>query len=141
MAKSLRSTRNKVNKSSLRKKVFNPVETARLERLSSKLLDLAQQPRPERTAMEVEKMAAEEKPATAENEEQMEDAEVEGEDIDMNDAQPSRAKRSQSKAEQRRKSARSHKVQKRRAKNSIVFPKSKYVGKGGGPGVRKSKRH
>ncbi len=41
MAKSLRSSRNKTNNSKLRYKVFGPVEDARKERLSAKLLELA----------------------------------------------------------------------------------------------------
>ena len=76
MARSLRSNRGQVNKSNLRKKVFNPVEHARAERLSAKLLELAQQPKPERTEMEVEKTNAEE-PVQAVDEEQMEDAGIE----------------------------------------------------------------
>ena len=45
MAKGLRSSIKKSNKSSLRRKVFGPVESARKERLSAKLLELASQPR------------------------------------------------------------------------------------------------
>ncbi|MCJ1458366.1 hypothetical protein MMC28_008738 [Mycoblastus sanguinarius] len=44
MAKSLRSSRKKVNKSKLRSNVFGPVENARKERLSTKLLELATNP-------------------------------------------------------------------------------------------------
>ena len=79
MARSLRSNRSQINKTILRKKVFNPVEHARAERLSAKLLELAQQPKPERTEMEVEKTSTEERPTEAINEEQMEDVEVEDE--------------------------------------------------------------
>jgi len=45
MAKGLRSSTKKANKSKLRSNVFGPVEGARKERLSAKLLDLASQPR------------------------------------------------------------------------------------------------
>lgn len=45
MAKGLRSSRNKANKSELRSNVFGPVETARKERLSAKLIELASKPR------------------------------------------------------------------------------------------------
>ncbi|KAL2050782.1 hypothetical protein ABVK25_009020 [Lepraria finkii] len=44
MAKSLRSSRNKTNNLKLRSKVFGPVEDARKERLSAKLLELASKP-------------------------------------------------------------------------------------------------
>lgn len=44
MAKSLRSRIKKSNKTCLRQKVFGPVENARKERLSAKLLELASQP-------------------------------------------------------------------------------------------------
>lgn len=46
MAKGLRSSTKKANKSKLRSKVFGPVEGARKERLSAKLLDLASHSRP-----------------------------------------------------------------------------------------------
>ena len=44
MAKGLRSSRNKTNNLKLRSKVFGPVEDARKERLSAKLLELASKP-------------------------------------------------------------------------------------------------
>ena len=44
MAKGLRSSRNKTNNLMLRSKVFGPVEDARKERLSAKLLELASKP-------------------------------------------------------------------------------------------------
>ncbi|KAI9810958.1 MAG: hypothetical protein M1827_005689 [Pycnora praestabilis] len=46
MAKSARSSVKKFNKSKLRSRVFGPIEAARTERLSAKLLDLASKPRP-----------------------------------------------------------------------------------------------
>lgn len=58
MAKSSRSSAIKKNNQNLRKKVFGPVETARNERQSAKLLALAQQPKPLRTEMDVEKDGA-----------------------------------------------------------------------------------
>lgn len=55
MAKSARATRLKVNRQALRSRVFRPVEDARTERLSAKLLELAAQPKPrEAERMEVE---------------------------------------------------------------------------------------
>jgi len=54
MAKSSRSSSVKKNNQALKKKVFGPVVTARNERQSAKLLELAQQPKPLRPEMEVE---------------------------------------------------------------------------------------
>ncbi|KAL1642099.1 hypothetical protein SLS58_005688 [Diplodia intermedia] len=55
MAKGARSSVRKTNNQALKAKVFGPVETARTERLSQKLLELAQQPAPSKNEMEVEK--------------------------------------------------------------------------------------
>lgn len=44
MAKGLRSSRNKINNSKLRSKIFGPVEDERKQRLSAKLLELASKP-------------------------------------------------------------------------------------------------
>jgi hypothetical protein len=46
MAKGARASKIKSNNAKLKSKVFGPVETARTERLSAKLLELASQPRP-----------------------------------------------------------------------------------------------
>lgn len=54
MAKSARASAVKKNNQRLKKKVFGPVESARNERLGAKLLELANQPKPPRTEMEVE---------------------------------------------------------------------------------------
>ncbi|KAL3425654.1 hypothetical protein PVAG01_02445 [Phlyctema vagabunda] len=65
MAKGARASTIKSNNSKLKNRVFGPVETARTERLSAKLLELASQPRPQKTEddaqMEVEGVAAVEK--------------------------------------------------------------------------------
>lgn len=50
MAKSARSSVKKNNNQRLKKDVFGPVEAARAERLSAKLLELAKQPKPEKEA-------------------------------------------------------------------------------------------
>ena len=60
MAKSSRSSNKKANNVKLKSRVFGPVEDARTERLSAKLLELASQPQPleqdlDSFAMEVEK--------------------------------------------------------------------------------------
>jgi hypothetical protein len=47
MAKSSRASTNKANNRRLKSKVFGPVEDARMQRLSAKLLELAAQPAPE----------------------------------------------------------------------------------------------
>ena len=47
MAKSLRSSQKKINKTILRARVHRPVEDARIERLSAKLLELASKPKDE----------------------------------------------------------------------------------------------
>lgn len=46
MAKGLRASTKKANRSKLRSKVFEPVEDARTERLSAKLLEITLRPRP-----------------------------------------------------------------------------------------------
>lgn len=46
MAKSARASKIKTNNSKLKCRVFEPIETARIERLSAKLLELASQPKP-----------------------------------------------------------------------------------------------
>ena len=46
MAKSRRASSRKANNQRLKKHVFGPVETARIERLSAKLLEVARQPKP-----------------------------------------------------------------------------------------------
>jgi len=48
MAKSARSSAVKSNNRRLKKNVFGPVEAARADRLSAKLLELAAQPKPQR---------------------------------------------------------------------------------------------
>jgi hypothetical protein len=54
MAKSARASGVKKNNQALKKKVFGPVESARNERLSAKLLELAQQPRTPNSEMDIE---------------------------------------------------------------------------------------
>jgi hypothetical protein len=56
MAKGLRASRTKKNNQALSKRVFGPVEAARNERLSAKLLALAQQPKAPKEEMEIEKL-------------------------------------------------------------------------------------
>lgn len=58
MAKSARASITKRNNQRLKKKVFGPVESARNERLNAKLLELASQPKPPRSEMEIEEEGA-----------------------------------------------------------------------------------
>ncbi|TAQ89779.1 hypothetical protein B7494_g1852 [Chlorociboria aeruginascens] len=53
MAKGARASNKKANNVKLKSRVFGPVETARTERLSAKLLELASQPKPEREVRDV----------------------------------------------------------------------------------------
>ena len=54
MAKSSRASSRKANNQRLKKNVFGPIESARAERLSTKLLELAAQPKPKEAGKENE---------------------------------------------------------------------------------------
>lgn len=54
MARSARATVIKRNSSVLRHKVFGPADDARTARLSAKLMELAQQPKPDKLIEEME---------------------------------------------------------------------------------------
>lgn len=54
MAKSKRSSTRKTNNQRLAASVFGPAETARAERLSAKLLEVAKQPKPETSDAKME---------------------------------------------------------------------------------------
>ena len=54
MAKSARASSRKANNQKLKEKVFQPVESARLERLSLKLLEIVSAPQPQRPVQEAE---------------------------------------------------------------------------------------
>lgn len=60
MAKGARASTKKANNTRLKAGVFGPVESARNERLSAKLLELASQPKPKKedVVMEVEGMSS-----------------------------------------------------------------------------------
>ncbi|OAL51288.1 hypothetical protein IQ07DRAFT_643390 [Pyrenochaeta sp. DS3sAY3a] len=53
MAKSARASSKKANRTKLRARVFGPAEKARAERLHAKLLETIQQPKPEKTDMDI----------------------------------------------------------------------------------------
>jgi hypothetical protein len=54
MAKGARASTNKANNQQLKANVFGPVENARTERLSAKLLELASQPKPKLVKDDIE---------------------------------------------------------------------------------------
>ncbi|KAM0281329.1 hypothetical protein ACHAQH_003597 [Verticillium albo-atrum] len=115
MAKSARASTRKANNRRLKQNVFGPVESARTERLSAKLLDLAAQPKPQKeqdvVAMDVEDLNAEiaNDPAV----EASEPAE-ESTAMDVEVAKPSSSKPKGA-----------GKIQKKRKTSRIVFPKYK----------------
>ncbi|KAI1085729.1 hypothetical protein F5B20DRAFT_15616 [Whalleya microplaca] len=111
MAKSSRASSRKANNQRLKSKVFSPVETARTERLSARLLELAAQPKPEKTEdgseMTVEEVKMDEDGATTtKNDDTM--------DIDGAKPTTTPSRRSEKK-----------RIEKRRKKSNIVFPRYK----------------
>ncbi|KAK3944310.1 hypothetical protein QBC46DRAFT_374957 [Diplogelasinospora grovesii] len=120
MAKSARSSTIKSNNQKLKKNVFGPVELARAERLSAKLLELAAQPKPQRDV--------EMKPVNEETTDESKDESAAKDDTMEVD--------STSKPAAGDKQSAKKKIEKRRVKRSaIVFPK--YGEKKGG--IRKRK--
>ncbi|KAK4106715.1 hypothetical protein N658DRAFT_491346 [Parathielavia hyrcaniae] len=102
MAKSSRSSVIKTNNRRLKQNVFGPVEAARAERLSARLLALAAEPKPQKDVEMNEEPTDEAKVVAAK-----EDATMEVEDAKPASKKPSGKK----------------KVEKRRGKkSSIVFP-------------------
>ncbi|EMC96929.1 hypothetical protein BAUCODRAFT_147125 [Baudoinia panamericana UAMH 10762] len=113
MAKSARASRVKTNNTALRKKVFGPVETARNKRLNAKLLELAQQAKPQRSEMDVVPDSAEQKDA----EKAEPQATAEGKMEVDEGAGATTAKRTDSE-----KKPRSNRIRKpRKPRNNIVF--------------------
>lgn len=125
MGKGLRNSVNKTNNRKLKKNVFGPVETARTERLSQKLLELASQPKPPKSDMEVEesndsKQAESEAKATNANDTAM--------DVDLTNA----PRTSWIKAEKRAKEEKRNRIakkQKRKVTNQMTFKKTPRTGK------------
>ena len=113
MAKSARASSIKANNARLKKNVFGPVETARNERLSAKLLELAAAPKPKAPEKEAEMEDA--VTAAAEDE----TAQTAGDDMEVD----SGSKKAASKKAASKKQAG---IRKRKGKKSITaFPKSK----------------
>ncbi|KAI0180429.1 hypothetical protein GGR52DRAFT_243254 [Hypoxylon sp. FL1284] len=112
MAKSSRASSRKANNQRLKSRVFGPVEEARAERLSARLLELAAQPKP--PAPEAKDDEGEGAAGDAKMDEDAAapaDVNVNAMDIDV--AKPSTSKRSDKKRIEKRKKTRS----------KIVFPR------------------
>ncbi|GAB1320753.1 hypothetical protein MFIFM68171_10963 [Madurella fahalii] len=102
MAKSARASTVKSNNQRLKKNVFGPVEAARAERLSAKLLAIASQPKPVREVEMNEEPVEESKDVAAEKDDTA---------MEVDGAKPAKKKLSKKKIEKRR-----------GKKSSIVFP-------------------
>ncbi|KAL2170170.1 hypothetical protein VTG60DRAFT_5122 [Thermothelomyces hinnuleus] len=102
MAKSARSRVVKENNRRLKQNVFGPVEAARAERLSAKLIALATAPKPQKDVEMNEEPANETKEVAAKEDTAM----------DVEDAKPASKKLSNKRKVEKR----------RRKKSSIVFP-------------------
>ncbi|KAL2037022.1 hypothetical protein N7G274_010307 [Stereocaulon virgatum] len=116
MAKGLRSSRNKANNLKLRSRIFGPVEDARKDRLSAKLLELASKPK-EKTENDIE-MADDDKDSKRPNKKVEADLPVGEEEMDFDRVKNStNATKSGSRA--------SGRIQKRwrsKARAAMVFP-------------------
>ncbi|MCJ1404456.1 hypothetical protein MMC11_007681 [Xylographa trunciseda] len=132
MAKGLRASTKKANRVKLRSRVFGPVEDARTQRLSAKLLELASKPRPakdEDVRMEEDAAIADPKQQEKETRSNPESTRPdEGMDIDDN---PTTARK--------RHTPRPHALKRRRGKasSSVAFP---VYSKGRPVGLRKKSR-
>ncbi|MCJ1419383.1 hypothetical protein MMC32_005738 [Xylographa parallela] len=134
MAKGLRASTKKANRVKLRSKVFGPVEDARTQRLSAKLLELASKPKDEDVRMEEDTATVDQKQQEKEASsepiaEQPEEGELDRFDrphprilylpfagMDISDNIPATARK--------RHTPRSHTLKKRRGKatTSVAFP-------------------
>ncbi|KAI1840784.1 hypothetical protein JX266_012991 [Neoarthrinium moseri] len=111
MAKSSRASTVKANNQRLKAKVFGPVESARMERLSSKLLELAAAPKPPKPEENEMKIVDDEDESASEQKAPEADAEDAAMDIDGGKA-ASASKRNPK-----------GRIAKRRKTSKIVFPK------------------
>ncbi|KAJ4303102.1 hypothetical protein N0V90_001993 [Kalmusia sp. IMI 367209] len=120
MAKGLRSSVKKSNRTKLRARVFQPVEDARLERLHQKLLETAQQPKPE-TAKDKEMDVDSTEDAAAHDASKEEDF---PKDMDVD----GESARSKSKPKDRKAIRKARMERRKKPKNQIRFPTTR--GKG-----------
>ncbi|KAF3024353.1 hypothetical protein E8E14_014171 [Neopestalotiopsis sp. 37M] len=111
MAKSSRASTIKTNNQRLKAKVFGPVEQARRERLSAKLLEIASAPKPEKPEAENEmKIVDDETEAKAEQDDGKENlaAAITTMDVDKPSSNTRNSK---------------NRIAKRKKPSKIVFPK------------------
>ncbi|KIW10297.1 hypothetical protein PV08_11259 [Exophiala spinifera] len=113
MAKSARASVTKRNHRNLRAKVFGPAHDARLERLSTKLQELAAKPK----ANEEKAMDVDDTTEQAEAEEPTNDG---AEDMEV-DADGTKSKSTNPRSKKSRSNAKVHKVSKRKPRNLMVF--------------------
>ncbi|KAL9530825.1 hypothetical protein SMMN14_06190 [Sphaerulina musiva] len=127
MGKSSRSSAIKKNNQVLKRKVFGPVETARIERQNAKLLELAKAPK---------ELVMEDKP------EQPEDADKEAtstttttkdNEMEVDDAKPRKSKREVARLQEARKARQISKLRgsRSRPRNQKEFPAHKLKKKAG----------
>ncbi|KAI6779184.1 uncharacterized protein J7T54_000330 [Emericellopsis cladophorae] len=109
MARSSRSSAKKFNNQRKAAEIFGPVESARAERLSQRLLDLAKQPKPETSDVDMNVEEAAEDKTSADK----------AQDINENAMEVEAS----SKPSSSRVSKRGGIVKKRQKKSKIVFPK------------------
>lgn len=130
MAKSSRASTVKANNQRLKRNVFGPVEAARLERLSAKLLETASQPKPEAGAEEMKIVDGQDEAAAAANGAAAETMAEDGE----SPSNPGLSTRSRltdvvamgvEPAKSSSKSNPKKRIEKRRKYNKIVFPSFK----------------
>ncbi|KXS96310.1 hypothetical protein AC579_9184 [Pseudocercospora musae] len=117
MGSSARASRIKKNNSALKKRVFGPVEQARNERLSAKLLALAKAPKEERMDVEQEdsKEAAKKNEAVA--------------DVDMDASTKKTRSKREVKRLQEARAQRQERKSRKKARNQVAFPSKKKGGK------------
>ncbi|CAI6333440.1 unnamed protein product [Periconia digitata] len=118
MAKGLRASSTKSNRTALRSRVFEPVENARLERLHQKLLEVAQQPKPENPKKnEMELDAPEGSNDAASNDDDF------PKDMDVDGATTATSSSSsKSKQKDRKAMRKAKKLRRTKPKNAIRFP-------------------
>ncbi|KAF7189958.1 hypothetical protein HII31_08780 [Pseudocercospora fuligena] len=138
MGSSARASRIKKNNSALKKRVFGPVEQARNERLSAKLLALAKAPKEEKMDVEQEGglhflkaskglNRADEASCADSKEAAKEDEAVADVDMDAS-TKKTRSKREVKRLQEAR-AQRQEKKSRKRARNQVSFPSKKKGGK------------
>ncbi|KAH7308224.1 hypothetical protein B0I35DRAFT_483496 [Stachybotrys elegans] len=104
MAKSSRASTRKSNNHRRAVNVYGPAETARAERLSARLLELAKQPKPEPSEMKIDE--------DEEDESKNEDSKGLDTSMDVDSAKPSKARTDRKRIDKRK-----------QKKSGIVFSK------------------